>query len=333
MRRRLRLAILCALTLASPALAQGGPGTIPGFAAPAPAANSLGAIEYALSEKGRLVSTERERRDRLATELDALGSSRAELERQVRTRGRALYRIRRAGLLPVAGGFEAMLAHLSRVERLERMVSADIRALRSLRDRQIALQRDIRGLDESVQAAEHEVQRLQTERARLVEQQRLMAVYEQTFVAPQLSMSPVAPVPSLTGAGGTAQLDARSFAPTFSMMRGRLGIPTSGRYRTRDIQLADGPTVAFATEASAPAKSVADGQVAFVGRYAGYGLMVIVDHGQSFFTVYAQLDSANVNVGERVRMGARVGMIGRSPMHFQVRQGTRTLNARAWLGF
>ena len=77
---------------------------------------------------------------------------------------------------------------------------------------------------------------------------------------------------------------------------------------------------------------VADGRVAFVGRYGAYGLMVIVEHGDSFFTVYAGLSAVDVQNGSAIRMGQRVGRVMGSPLLFQVRRGTRALDARSWLG-
>ncbi|MCA9532644.1 MAG: peptidoglycan DD-metalloendopeptidase family protein [Myxococcales bacterium] len=324
MTRRLRLLLLCCLVVAAPALAQ------PGFAPLALGASprSLVEVDEAIATQDLLVRTEEARRARLAAELDALGSARADFEERIIRQGRALYRIRRTGLLPVAGGFEAMLGHLSRVERLERLVQREIENVRTTRDRQIALQHDIARLDRSVEDARQQLARLNGDRARIQEQQQLAMLYEQTFMAPSLPLSPVMP-----GMGTGLQMsDGSALGPTFATMRGRLGIPTEGRYRTTDVQREDGPAVEFRTEGEAPARVVADGRVAFVGRYGNYGLMVIVEHGESFFTVYAGLSSADVQVGSALRMGQRVGRVLGSPLLFQVRRGTRALDARSWLG-
>ena len=300
MKRRVRLWFLCCLALATPVLAQ------PAFPPlsplnPGAALDPMGELDEAIAEQELLVRTEETRRARLAAELDALGSARADFEQRIVRQGRALYRIRRTGLLPVAGGFEAMLSHLSRVERLERLVQREIDNVRTTRDRQIALQRDITRLDRSAEEGRERLARLHGDRRRAQEQQQLAMLYEQTFMAPSLPLSPVAPLP------GTLQLsDGSSLAPTFVTMRGRLGIPTEGRYRTVDVQREDGPGVEFRVEGEAPARVVADGRVAFVGRYGSYGLMVIVEHGDSFFTVYAGLGGADVQVGTVLRMGQRV---------------------------
>jgi septal ring factor EnvC (AmiA/AmiB activator) len=323
MTRRLRLLLLCCLALATPVFAQPG---LPPMTTGA-TANPLVAVDESIAAQELVVRSEEARRDRLAAELDALGSARADFEQRIIRQGRALYRIRRTGLLPVAGGFEAMLGHLSRVERLERLVQREIDNVRTTRDRQLALQRDIGRLDRSAEDARQRLAQLQGDRRRVQEQQQLAMLYEQTFMAPSLPMAPVAPMP-----GGLQLSDGSAIGPTFATMRGRLGIPTEGRYRTTDVQREDGPAVEFRTEGEAPARVVADGRVAFVGRYGSYGLMVIVEHGDSFFTVYAGLSSADVQVGGALRMGQRVGRVLGSPLLFQVRRGTRALDARSWLG-
>jgi len=324
MKRRLRLLLLCCLALTTPVAAQ--PGFAPSSLGTAP--GSLVEVDESIATQQLLVCTEESRRARLASELDALGSARADFEQRIIRQGRALYRIRRTGLLPVAGGFEAMLGHLSRVERLERLVQREIENVRATRDRQIALQRDIARLDQSVTDARERLTRLSEDRRRMEEQQQLAMMYEQTFMAPALPLAPVAPMPGM----GLQLSDGSAIGPTFATMRGRLGIPTEGRYRTTDVQREDGPAVEFRVEGEAPARVVADGRVAFVGRYGTYGLMVIVEHGDSFFTVYAGLSSTDVQNGSTIRMGQRVGRVMGSPLLFQVRRGTRALDARSWLG-
>lgn len=323
MTRRLRVLVLCCLALTTPVLAQ------PAFAPSLPAApQSLAELDQEIATQQLLVQTEEARRARLASELTALGSAREDFETRIIRQGRALYRIRRTGLLPVAGGFEAMLGHLSRVERLERLVHREIENVRVTRDRQIALQRDIARLDASASDARERLARLTGDRQRMEEQQQLAMMYEQTFMSPSLPLSAVPPVPGM----GLQLSDGGAIGPTFATMRGRLGIPTEGRYRTTDVQREDGPAVEFRVEGEAPARVVADGRVAFVGRYGAYGLMVIVEHGDSFFTVYAGLSAVDVQNGSAIRMGQRVGRVMGSPLLFQVRRGTRALDARSWLG-
>jgi septal ring factor EnvC (AmiA/AmiB activator) len=76
--------------------------------------------------------------------------------------------------------------------------------------------------------------------------------------------------------------------------------------------------------------------VAFARNYGAYGLMVIIDHGSSFYTVYGGLASTDVQVGDWVGMSTRVGTLDTGGpdaiLFFEVRRGTRPLDARSWLG-
>jgi septal ring factor EnvC (AmiA/AmiB activator) len=78
--------------------------------------------------------------------------------------------------------------------------------------------------------------------------------------------------------------------------------------------------------------AVADGRVAFAGRHGALGLTVVLDHGDGHYTLYSGLAQAAPAVGEWVGQGARLGTLGGEPLYFEVRQGTRSTDTRAWIG-
>ena len=71
--------------------------------------------------------------------------------------------------------------------------------------------------------------------------------------------------------------------------------------------------------------------------YAGYGQMVLIDHGNGVSTLYAHLSRIAVHSGATVESGDLVGAIGTtgsvtgSHLHFEVRIGGRPVNPSAWL--
>ncbi|NPB03264.1 MAG: peptidoglycan DD-metalloendopeptidase family protein [Thermotogae bacterium] len=67
--------------------------------------------------------------------------------------------------------------------------------------------------------------------------------------------------------------------------------------------------------------AAAPGKVVYAGRLEGYNRVVILDHG-NFFTVYANLMKVSINVGKKVKKGQKIGIIGRRPLHFEVRLGS-----------
>lgn len=81
-------------------------------------------------------------------------------------------------------------------------------------------------------------------------------------------------------------------------------------------------------------KAATGGVVTFAGEKGGYGLTVIVDHGEGLETRYAHLSAIDVQVGGRVGAGeviARSGNSGRSTgahLHFEVRQDGQAMDPR-----
>ena len=65
------------------------------------------------------------------------------MHQRVILRGRAFYRLTRAGLLPVGGGFRAFVSHAMYVERARRVLASDIDAEIGMRDRAADLARDM----------------------------------------------------------------------------------------------------------------------------------------------------------------------------------------------
>lgn len=71
--------------------------------------------------------------------------------------------------------------------------------------------------------------------------------------------------------------------------------------------------------------------------YSGYGLMVLIDHGNGVETLYAHLSAIGVRQGAQVQPGDLIGAIGTtgnvtgSHLHFEVRFGGRTVDPAAWI--
>ncbi len=92
-----------------------------------------------------------------------------------------------------------------------------------------------------------------------------------------------------------------------------------------DIQVAKGSSV----------RAVAAGRVSLIHFLPGYGSFVIVDHGNSFRTIYANLGSIQVTKGERLNAGSVIGLSGQSVegeyLHFEVWKGRDHTNPKSWL--
>ncbi len=343
--RRLRFAALL-LALSAPVFAQPGSfssygvGSMPGSSPPAlptpaasvPAASAPAAIPPnvppASAADARLAEAQSEQ-VRLQTEVEALAEERAQSEESLRGRARALYRLRRTGMLPVAGGFDALLGHLSRVERLERAVARDVRSTRFLRQREESLRAELSLVDGRIAEARREVE---LAHARAAQEAAMTSAFAGAFDSRALPALPVAPLPSL------ASLPSGSFRvhgePTsgFAALRGRLPMPIRGGGAMREASREDGRGLELFSPSGSPVVSVADGRVAFVGRHGSLGRTVVLDHGDGHYTLYAGLAESGLAVGEWVGQGAQLGALGADPLYFEVRRGTRSEDTRSWIG-
>jgi len=95
--------------------------------------------------------------------------------------------------------------------------------------------------------------------------------------------------------------------------------------------------VDLAAEEGTPVRAVADGAVRFAGWFRGYGKIVILDHGEGYFTVSGHLADTAVALGERVAAGDPVGSVGETGslsgprLYFEIRRGGEPLDPAEWL--
>ncbi len=72
--------------------------------------------------------------------------------------------------------------------------------------------------------------------------------------------------------------------------------------------------VDYAAKIGTPVKAAGDGKIIHHGTKGGYGRTVIIQHGQSYTTLYAHLSryAKNAKSGSRVKQGQVIGYVGKS---------------------
>jgi septal ring factor EnvC (AmiA/AmiB activator) len=261
-----------------------------------------------------------------ASELNAVS------ERLVRD-ARAWLRLQRSGLTPLAGGMDALLGHASRTGRVQRMIRDDLaaKAVLAARLQDLANRRQRISDDRDKRARDLALIRAAELRA---DQQAFSASFERDGKAaqPGQRQSPVRMAPSY-GLSIRGQGDGQRTTGVLAR-RGRLAMPVAAAAGITAARRAesDGPGLELQSEHGARIRAVAEGQVAFAGAVGRDGRTVVVDHGDQYFTVYGGFDEIDVEVGDEVSAGARLGTTGTGTAYFEVRRGTRTQDARAWLG-
>lgn len=86
-----------------------------------------------------------------------------------------------------------------------------------------------------------------------------------------------------------------------------------------------------------PIRSVSEGHVIFANWFKGFGNMMIVDHGDHYYTVYAHLEEVFKVKGDRVDQGEVIATVGdsgsmRGPaLHFEVRHHGKPIDPLKWI--
>ncbi len=95
-----------------------------------------------------------------------------------------------------------------------------------------------------------------------------------------------------------------------------------------------------AAAAGTPVRAVGAGRVVTAGaNYGGYGISVLIDHGDGYLTHYAHLQAKAVSAGDRVEPGDVIGREGNTGhstgphLHFEVHRGSfqNPVNPTPWL--
>jgi septal ring factor EnvC (AmiA/AmiB activator) len=136
--------------------------------------------------------------------------------------------------------------------------------------------------------------------------------------------------------------DKDSRQEAFSQLRGKLRLPVRGELAGRF----GAPRGAAGIEAKGvfirapegePVRAVARGQVVYADWMRGFGNLLILDHGESYLSIYANNDALLKRVGESVAQGEPVARTGSSGgreetgLYFELRHLGRAFDPLRWV--
>lgn len=329
---------------------------------------SLGKIQTELDKRNREIALAS---DKLAVLTEELRAKHAEAARLARSadlrremlykRAAALYRWRRAGSPLIIFNGDVSLASLYRRRHyLNAALTFDRDLLGALEEegrRHTVVQHELAQKQEELmaqrllqtrgkEAARQEAQKKQALLASLRREQhtRLSALKEMEAAALRLEkmMEEIArrarakprDPPALVSPGaGLEALRGRMEWP----VRGRVTAPF-GKYKHPefaaeiirkgiDIEAVEGAEI----------RAVENGRVIYAERFSGYGRMVIVDHGERYYTIYGHLSEIVKKNGDLVSRGEVLGSAGDSDslagakLYFEIRKDGHSLDPIAWL--
>jgi murein hydrolase activator len=132
-------------------------------------------------------------------------------------------------------------------------------------------------------------------------------------------------------ARGRGQLDW----PARGGVVGRFGLETNPRFPNVKVP---NNGIDIGVPVGTAVRAVGKGRVEYTSdSYASYGQIIILNHGDSYYTLYAHLSDIAVSVGQEVTAGQTIGRSGDTGslkgaiLHFEVRKGGTALNPEDWL--
>mgnify|MGYP000140308244 CR=1 FL=1 len=131
----------------------------------------------------------------------------------------------------------------------------------------------------------------------------------------------------------------------FIQLKGLLNLPVNGKivssyghYRDTEFDITKFRSgVLIRAERGEPIHAVANGTTLFADWFKGYGNMLIIDHGDHYYTVYAHLEALFKARGDSVDADEVIATVGETAtsagpgLHFEVRHYGKPVDPLAWL--
>lgn len=222
---------------------------------------------------------------------------------------------------------------LTKLVKAEKALKARLEELRRKREEQERRERAERERL-AKQKAEQERQRKLAEQRR-AEQQRLAAQQNKT-VKPAEPVEEVASSKPERGSG-ISSAGHYSGLKTNGSLRWPVQGPILIAYGSpRTAQLKWKGTLIGASEGT-QVKAVAPGQVVYADWLDGFGMLLVIDHGKGYMSLYGHNQSLLRQVGQNVEQGEPVALVGdsggqdRPGLYFEIRYQGEAINPTKWL--
>ncbi|MEH0020909.1 MAG: peptidoglycan DD-metalloendopeptidase family protein [Desulfobacter sp.] len=321
--------------------------------------DGLNEIDYALNQ-ARVKAEELNRKSKVLTseikrireETRVLGQSMDETRDYAAQRLNALYRMHMMGSLEMTGPPASLFDFFVKQNAMKKVVASDFALLetkaRDLKDldrleKDLEQQKDTQAAIEGELALQIRIQEKESGKktAILEEVRRKKELSEAALASLQESARHLDKTLNAMGLKGSAVLDDTSFVKH----KGRLSLPVKGRIISTFGTARKGDYKSFTfqsgidirVERGEPVRSVFKGEVMFAQWLKGYGNLVIINHGDNYYTLYAHVEEMFKKKGEAVGTGEVIATAGDTGsmkglrLHFEVRHHGKPVNPMKWL--
>lgn len=145
--------------------------------------------------------------------------------------------------------------------------------------------------------------------------------------------------------GKTGISGERTRSRGFAAMKGRLKMPVKGRvvswfgeFIHKELNVKNFRSgIEIEAKTGTPVTSVYEGKVIYCDMFNNYGKMIIIDHGDHYYTLYAHAETVFKEKGQKVKTGEVIASVGNtdSPaagnLHFEVRNHGKPMDPMKWL--
>jgi len=269
----------------------------------------------------------------------------------------ALYKLNWLGRIYVLASAQSMYDLFQRKKAMEQILAYDENIWHSLLDSKVRLQKLLNQLETqkteklSVQTAlkkqisirSHE----RSKRSKLLDDIRkkrslkLATIESLKEAAADLDQT----VKSLNSESGPTASKRDISSKNFSSLKGLLNMPVKGKiisffgphknneFKTVNFQSG----IEIKADKGEPIRAVYNGQVLYASWFKGYGNLIIIDHKNNYYTLYAHAQDLFASKGDTVEMGEVVATVGDSGsmigpiLHFEVRHHGKPLDPLKWI--
>lgn len=278
-------------------------------------------------------------------------------EQYVANRLVALYKLNWMGKFQLLASAENLQELLQRKNAIERILAQDEKVIKDLTNSRLELEIVRSRLEahrnEKRRRADtyrKQINRMATDRKKRSNLLAYVRKEKSTQLAAIESLKQAAldldeKIKNLGAASSAGVPDEYRTDEAFQAYKGLLKMPVKGRIvslfgefkNTRYQILNFRSGIEIQTERGEPIQAVYAGRVLYAEWFKGYGNMIIIDHGDNYYTVYAHIEEAFKSNGDSVETGEVIATVGDTgsisgpKLYFEVRHHGKPLDPMQWL--
>lgn len=324
----------------------------------------LNRVEQALNKSRKRAAALRKEIKILDEKISEASMASDELKQRIRVNEEyvakrlvAMYKMNWLGKFHLLASAESMHEFIQRKAAMEHILAYDEKIRRELVENQADLKIVLVSLEthktrKKTRAADYKEQIKLTSRKRSTRKRLLADIRSQKALElaaidalTQAANDLDGKIKSLNSDMDTADTEKNISPLAFSAHKGLLIMPVKGRivslfgpYKNRKYNITNFRSgIDIKAEKGEPIRSIFQGKVLYSSWFKGYGNMIIIDHGNNYYTIYAHLEETFKSKGDAVGTREVIATVGDTgsmegaKLYFEVRHHGKPENPLEWL--